>query len=228
VIGDLLILAVASALYPLLLAAVLVMLNAPRPGPLLVGYLIGGLIISISLGVAILIVLDQAHAVGSRAPRTLSPAVNLAAGVLAILIAMLLLRRPRHPRRPRRRRREKPKDPQREPLPQRVLAHGSARKAFGLGIILSLPSLYYLAALRDIAEEHPDWAVRVALILLFNLIQFTLIEVPLVGFLVAPERTALLVTRFNEWLRSHLRQVGAVVALAIGIYLVIKGIRDLE
>ena len=224
--GDVIILAFASAVYPLLLAAVLVMLNAPRPGPLLVGYLVGGAIISIGLGIAIVIVLDQSHAVGHRAPKAFSPAVDLAAGVSGVVIGALLLRRPRQPRL-KRRRRLRPEHSQKDPLPQRVLAHGSALKAFALGLVLSLPSLYYLAALRDIAEDHSEWPVRVGLILIFNAIQFVLIEVPLVGFLVAPDRTAEMVRRFNEWLRTHLRQVGGAIALAIGIYLIAKGIADL-
>ena len=65
------------------------------------------------------------------------------------------------------------------------------------------------------------------LILAFTVVQFTLIEVPLVGYLLAPERTRVRVEDFNRWFATHLRQIGEVIAIAIGIYLVVRGIANL-
>jgi hypothetical protein len=56
--------------------------------------------------------------------------------------------------------------------------------------------------------------------LLFNAIMFLLVEVPLVGYLISPEGTRARVERFHTWLGEHAR----IVAGAVGVYLVIKGI----
>jgi hypothetical protein len=94
-------------------------------------------------------------------------------------------------------------------------------------MVFSLPSFYYLAALEQIAERYHTSATAFGLVLAFNVIQFALIEVPLVGYLFAPERTRVLVGVFDRWFGSHLRQIGEVIALAIGIYLIVRGIVDL-
>ena len=39
-----------------------------------------------------------------------------------------------------------------------------------------------------------------------------MVELPLVGYLVAPERTCVTVEDFNRWFGTHLRQIGEVVA----------------
>jgi hypothetical protein len=53
---------------------------------------------------------------------------------------------------------------------------------------------------------------------------FTFVELPLVGFLVAPETTRVRVNAFQAWLRRNGRRVGAYVALAFGTYLVVRGV----
>ena len=64
----------------------------------------------------------------------------------------------------------------------------------------------------------------VALLLGFYVIMFALIEVPLVGYLVAPAWTEQATRRFNSWLRVNASRL-AVGALAIaGVFLVISGI----
>jgi len=57
---QLLFLALEAALYPTLLAAVVILLAGPRPRPLLAAYLAGGLTISIALGLVIVFALEGA------------------------------------------------------------------------------------------------------------------------------------------------------------------------
>jgi len=133
-------LAVASAFYPLLLAAVLLMLDTERPAPLLAAYLAGGVIVSVGLGVAILFALDRSGATSSSHQGTVSPAVDIAVGVLAVLVGLAMAtgwdRRLRG-------KREKPaKTPPKEPWSSRVLSRGSPALAFVVGMVFSLPSFY--------------------------------------------------------------------------------------
>ena len=75
------------------------------------------------------------------------------------------------------------------------------RLAFVAGIILCVfPGFFPLIALKDIAQLDYSVAATVVVLFAFYVVMFTLIEVPLVGFLTAPARTAELTTSFNVWL----------------------------
>jgi hypothetical protein len=50
------------------------------------------------------------------------------------------------------------------------------------------------------------------------------IEVPLIGFIVAPERTEVLSQQLGAWLERNARKLVIVVAALSGAYLLISGI----
>ena len=80
-----------------------------------------------------------------------------------------------------------------------------------------------LLALRELATGGYSAAAAFALIVLFNAIMFTLLEVPLVGYALRPEPTAKLVARLAVWLNANgLRVMGWLIG-AIGIGLVVEG-----
>ena len=60
--------------------------------------------------------------------------------------------------------------------------------AFGL-LIVSLPGAYYLAGLALLAKVGAPAATEVLAVVGFNVIMFALIELPLLGFVLAPKRT---------------------------------------
>ena len=57
-----------------------------------------------------------------------------------------------------------------------------------------------VVALKDIAELDYSFAATFALVLGFYLIMFMFIEIPLLGYVFAPEQTARSTTSFNAWL----------------------------
>jgi hypothetical protein len=228
-------LAFAAALYPTLLAGVIVMLTRPAPRPLLVGFLVGGLLISLTSGLIILFVVNGA--VSTSRQNAASPKIDLIAGILSLLLAVVLwARRDRgrlgrrapnatehtHPAMGHGRESHRPH----ESITTRMLAHGSPKGAFALGLILNLPGIWYLVALKDIAKANDGAVAAVLLILLFNAIMFLLVEVPLIGYLISPEETTARVRRFHGWLGEHARLVATLAALAIGVYLIIKAILE--
>ena len=226
--GNFLLLAIGSALYPLLLGAVIAMLEAPKPFPLLSAYLAGGAIMSVGIGIIILVLVDDTDAFTGSSGSTTRPAADIVLGGLLVVVALLMVTgRDRRLRARRRGGRKTREEPQKESWTRRYLARGPARLTFFVGMALSLPSVYYLSALKDIDTYYGVSATAIGLILIFNAIQFTLIEVPLVGYLVAPDATKRGVGVFNEWLRTHARQIGEVAAGAIGLYLIVRGVIDL-
>ena len=130
--------------------------------------------------------------------------------------ALLDRRRARHPRR-----RPKEAGPS---WAERRLDRANAAVAFAVGAAINLPGPFYVLALGEIASGPYDTLTSLGLILLFNAIMFLLLEVPLVGYLVRPERTAEQVGRLSIWLNANgLRVMGALIGV-VGVSLVVQGI----
>ncbi len=106
-----------------------------------------------------------------------------------------------------------------------MLSRGTAPIAFVVGIALSLPGAFYLVALKDIAQGQEGFGAQVFAIVVFNLIMFVLVEVPLLGYSFAPEATTVKVKQLNSWMARHARQIVIAVATAIGLYLIARGAR---
>src|SRR3954447_124860 len=133
-------LALEAALYPTLLAAVVILLSQPRPRRLLGAYLAGGFITSIGLGLLIVFKLKDSNAV-SGGGSVLSWGGDLALGGLALVVAVALATRADDHLRQRRARRKvangkapKEDSAKKEPWSQRVLARGSVPIVFVAGL----------------------------------------------------------------------------------------------
>jgi hypothetical protein len=211
-------LAIAAAFYPVLLAGVLLILTRAEPRGLLLAFLIGGMLVSLVAGTIILVVLQDTGALSGSSQRTVSPVVDIAVGLLSLGIAVMLWRRRGRPRV------DKGKS-QPEWLSRRMES-GSPLAAFAIGIVLNLPGIYYLAALKQISAGHYATSVDVFLVVAFNLIMFTLVEVPLIWFVTAPDGARRGVTALDTWIHAHSTQIGVVVAAAVGAYLCAKGVGD--
>jgi Sap, sulfolipid-1-addressing protein len=99
----------------------------------------------------------------------------------------------------RRRERKEAKQEKGPPLWQRTLSQGSARMTFVVGALLTLSGGSYLIGLHKIAGQNAGTAATVGMVLLFNLIMLALLELQLLGFLVAPDWTRGAVDHFKEW-----------------------------
>jgi hypothetical protein len=53
---------------------------------------------------------------------------------------------------------------------------------------------------------------------------FSFVEAPLIGYLVARDWTHTQVERFNSWIHEHARHIGGYIGVAIGLYLLARGI----
>jgi Sap, sulfolipid-1-addressing protein len=200
---------------PTLLAATTVMLLLPNPKALMAGYLLGAMITSVSLGVLIVFEL-QDSAVVDTAKRTLNPAADLVIGALLLLVAYVLASgRPR---------RSAPTEDKAPPRWQRALRNGSPRTTFVVGVCLTLPGASYLAALTSIVKLDPGDAQSVLLVVLVNVIMLALIEVPLIGYAVAPDRTTRTVERVKDWFRRNGRRSAVIGAALIGGLLVARAV----
>jgi len=210
-----------AALNPTLLGATTVMLLLDHPRRLLFGYLLGALMTSITLGLVIVFALDgSAH----TAQHTLSPSLDLALGGILIVVSYATARSERPEMSERRRRKQEAKEKKGPPLWQRTLNRGSAWTTFVVGALLTLPGASYLIGLHRIADQDASTAASVAMVVGFNLIMLAILELPLIGFLVAPDWTRDTVERFRQWFSRNARRLASRVALVIGVLLIVRGL----
>ena len=225
------VLALTAALNPTLLGATTVMLLLDHPKRLLLGYLLGALMTSITLGYVIVFALDGSSSATSSGKTAISPATDLALGGLLLVIAYVI-RPGREPRTEgrlaeRRRRRSEAKAAKGPPRWQQALSNGTARTTFVVGALLTLPGASYLLGLQHIADADESTAATIGMILLFNAIMLILLEGPLVAFTVAPEWTPDAIDRFKSWFNANSRKFGFRLAAGIGLLLIVKGLIEL-
>ena len=221
--GQVILLSLTASLNPTLVAATTVMLLLERPSRLMIGYLLGAYMTSITLGLVIVFSLSNSSTTNTT-ENTLSPAIDIALGGLALAAAFILYtgRYERHRETRRTRKAEKPdKGP---PRWQRELSKGSARTTFVVGALLTLPGASYLAGLDQIHKLKYSTTVTVLLVIGFNLVMLWLLEVPLASFLVAPEWTPRAIERAKLWVSRHAHVFAVRGFAAVGLLLVIKGI----
>ncbi|HEU4392513.1 MAG TPA: GAP family protein [Solirubrobacterales bacterium] len=224
-LGSIFLLALLAMFTPTLLAAVTVMMLLPNPKRLMLGYLLGALTTSISLGLLIVFSLNDSASVNT-AKQTLGPGEDIALGLLALLVAFVLgtgRDAPLQQRRQRRREAREEGDEAKEPWTDRMLGRGSARITFAVGIVLTLPGVSYLTALDRMAKLDIGTLETVLLVVGFCLMQQLLLEVPLLGYAFAPERTQDRVTRFRAWLGRNGRSAAVIVAAVLGGLLLLRG-----
>jgi hypothetical protein len=211
-----------AALNPTLLAAVTVMLTLPNPKRLLLGYLLGAALTSITCGL-LLVFLLPGSSTSSTAKHTISPIIDVALGILMLLIVFRVGRgRDRRRRAWSERRREKAKT---KPPPRwkRQMSKGAARDTFVVGILLSFPGASYVAGMDALHKQHIGTIATVIAVLAFNVIMLLLLELPLLAYALWPQATNAGVQRFSDWLKRHGGRVALIAGSVIGIFLVTRG-----
>ncbi|OBC16879.1 hypothetical protein A5784_25465 [Mycobacterium sp. 852013-50091_SCH5140682] len=211
-ITPLLVMAVAVSLEPFRIGMTVVMLNRPRPLLQLLTFLSGGFAMGTAVGVVVLFVLRPA--MGS-AHFTL-PRAQLVAGVIVLVVAAAVgsgLVGPKADREP-------------SQLAQRTrqLLNGHSLWTAGVaGLGIALPSVDYLAALTLIVASGAAAATQVGALLLFNVVAFGLVEIPLICYLVAPDRTRAALSTLHAWLRARHRFEVAALLGTVGCVLLVAG-----
>jgi hypothetical protein len=222
-VGQVILLSLTASLNPTLVAATTVMLLLPSPSKLMAGYLLGALITSITLGLVIVFSLSNSSATNTT-QNTLSPAVDIALGAIALIGAWIVWSGRLERRAERRRARKAAKPDSGPPRWQRELSKGSARTTFVIGALLTLPGASYLAGLHQIHKLRYSTTTTVLLVLGFNLVMLWLLEVPLVSFLAAPDWTPRAVERARLWVSRHAHVFAVRGLTGLGALLIIKGI----
>jgi hypothetical protein len=219
-------LALAAAVFPTLIACVAIMISRPQPRRLLLAFYAGAVLVSVTTGILVLNAFNAGGTVIGNTSSSPNPGTSIVLGLLALVLAWLMVSergrtlmhrwRSRHPRR-----HQKAAGPS---WAERHLGQANAAVAFAVGVAINLPGPFYVLALGEIANGSYSRLASFGLILLFNAIMFTLLEVPLIGYLVRPERTARQVARLSIWLNTNGLRVMGVLVGAVGVSLVVQGV----
>jgi hypothetical protein len=221
---ELALLAIASAFWPILIAVDLIALRTPRPATLLAWFLAAGFLTTIGEGLVIVFLLEGTT-LASPSHRSVGGWGNLIGGVAALVVAYVLRARAARPHE------ELPDSEEggekNVPWAERVVARGGAY-AFAGGVVLNLfPGVFPFIALRNIAAIGYSDAVKVLLVVGFYVCMFALVEVPLLGLLLAPERTEPSVRNLNDWLDRNGKRLAIDVLAVVGLFLLVRGIVQL-
>ncbi len=208
---TILLMAVAISLEPFRIGMTVLMLKRPRPILQLLAFLCGGFVMGLSLGLVVLFVV-RPRLLGS-AHFTL-PRVQIVVGIMALVIAVIVattalrgrLELPRTATRARR------------------LLNGSSLWIAGIaGLGIALPSFDYLAVLAVILASGVTPTTQFGALLMFNVVAFALVEIPLICYLAAPEKTRTLMVALNDWIGSRRRREVAALLAGVGCVLVAAG-----
>jgi hypothetical protein len=215
-VWEIFLLAVGSMFWPLLLAVDVLAFNTDRPVAILGGFLAGGLVTTVAVGSAIVFSLEDTSLVTS-AKRTTNASVDIAVGVVALVAAAVIYRR-------RPELRAQVSTSRSSNRVERLVARGGIL-AFAAGIVANVfPGVLPFVALKDIAELDYSTAETILVIVGFYLVMFTFIEVPIVGYLVAPKRTSAAVVSFNAWLSRNLWTLAWSALALLGTFELVRGV----
>ena len=215
---------------PSLLAAVTVMLLLPSPKRLMAGYLLGAYITSITLGMIIVFAVPHTSTENSS-KHQISPVEDIVIGVLLWALAWVLRSGLDQPLQQRRQVRKQAKleaarqaGKPTQSLPLRLLGKGDPKVTFVVGAVLSFPGVSYLDALDHMRKLAAGTVATVLLVLFFCVMQQIFLELPLLGYVFAPEATQDRVERFKAWMARSGRGAAVAGSAVIGLLLIIRGV----
>jgi hypothetical protein len=207
-------LAVLAALSPTAVLVTAVLLGTANPHRTVLIYLAGAIVMTAIFAAVVFVALRAGHL---QRPQQRDPRYGIRLGLgVAMLLAAVYLRR-RGPRPPEPGKRGKG-------IVSRLLTRPGGKVAFVIGLLVYSPSLTFIAAVQVVATFRTSVIDSVLAIALVIGITVMFVWLPLVLYLIVPEKTGRVLRGFDGWLRSR-GYVLTVAGLAIGgVLLTLDGI----
>jgi Sap, sulfolipid-1-addressing protein len=214
-------LALIAALNPKLLAVDLLLVENRRPRLMFLCLLLGGMGVAIAVGFLDVFVL---HADAVKAQGSASAGLDVALGVPLLIIGLLLATGHLHGRRRAKAPASSEKPAKGEGWAQRVLREPRFAVAILIGAVVGTPGASYITALHQLITGKSSTAVQAIAVVIFTIIEFSLVIVPYVFLELRPEATKVKLKSAQGWLAVHARQLIAWVAIVAGAYMAISGV----
>lgn len=218
-------LAFIAALNVKLLAIDLLLIENRRPREMFLCVLLGGLAVGTTIGLLDVLVF---HLDAISSQKTVSAGVDLGLGLLLLAVGTLLATGRLHGRRkaqaPAGGQPGKPEKEKKDGWSARVLAEPRLGLVMLVGAILGIPGATYLTALHRLVAGKYSNFTQILGVIVFVLIEFLLVIIPLVLLHVRPEGTKAALKGAQEWLLGHALQLMAYTAVILGAYLTVSGL----
>jgi Sap, sulfolipid-1-addressing protein len=241
------VLGLGLAVDPLRLGLVAVVLARQRPIRNLAAFWLGGVVASIGLGLAVLIVfrgvaLTAIEHILSALSDVRSSVVILDGGGLEVTIGALVLllsavlaahqwvrERSGHT--------AAPPAPAQQRAPKTfvrladrsrgMLTHGPVWPSFLVGLGSATPPVECVMVLTVIMASGAAISTQMMAFVVFTFLVLALVEIPLITYLATPRRTEVVMLRLNGWLCAHRRRMFQTLLAITGVVLVVKGVGGL-
>ena len=228
--AEFFVLAFTAAVNPKLLAADLLLIENRRPRAMFLCILLSAMTVALTIGLLDVLVF---HADAINSQKSVSAGVDLALGLLLLTVGALLATGHLHGRRnaPVPARDAQPDQAEKEKKDSwaaRALAQPRLGLALLVGALLGLPGAAYLTALHNLVTGKTSTATQVIAVVVFVLIEFSLIIIPFAFLQFRPEATKALLKNAQAWLLGHARQLMTYTALILGAYLAVSGLVHLS
>jgi hypothetical protein len=204
-IVTVLLMAFAVSFEPFRIGMTVLMLSRPKPALQLLAFLLGGFAMGTTVGLVVLFIFRRIL-LGST--YFTLPRVQILIGLLFLTVAAIVAADA--PRRLGLR-------PAIFVTPAERLMRGESLSVAGIaGLSIALPSVDYLAALAVILASGAAALTQVAALLMFNVVAFALVEIPLLAYILVPNKTATSMATLHNWIRSRSRPEVAILLAAVG------------
>jgi hypothetical protein len=214
-------LAFVAALNPKLLAVDLLLVENRRPRMMFLCLLLGGMGVAIAVGFLDVFVL---HADAVKAQGSASAGLDLALGVPLLIVGLLLVTGHLHGRRRAKAPADSGEPAKGDGWAQRVLREPRFGLAILIGAVVGTPGASYITALHQLITGKSSTAAQAIAVVIFTIIEFSLIIVPYVFLELRPEATKVKLKSAQGWLAVHARQLIAWAAIVAGAYMAISGV----
>jgi hypothetical protein len=212
---ELILLSLASSIWPLLVVVVLAALHTDEPRRILLAFLITGLATCTVIGLLVVKAFQHGRVIGDSGS-SFSAGIYIGAAIAAFLIAAIVRRLPR---------RESSPQPEKSGGWSDRIERSGVKAALLCGVLFNLlPGVFPIVALKDIAQLDITLAEAAVIIFFFYVGMFVLVEVPLFWLFVAPETARARTLAFNAWLGDNKMKVAEWVLEIIGLYLLVRGV----
>lgn len=215
--------AVLAAISPTALLVMAVFLGSDNPRRIAGLYVTGAIVMTVIMAITVLLVLQAA---GLNQPRQHEPryGLRLGLGIVAFLVAALVIRRARRSAAAAGLPRPTVQDKERKPgLIARLTASPRPLTAFLAGVILFAPSTTFIAAVQVIATADADASLVAIAMLIVIVLTALSVWLPLIAYLAWPEATTRRLRNANGWLVANGRMLAVSALLIAGVALTVNG-----
>ena len=215
-------LAFTAALNPKLLAIDLLLIENRRPRAMFLSILAGGIATGVTIGLIDVLVVRADHIRSQGKP---SAAVDLALGLILLVLGASILGGLINRLRAAKARRGRPEQPEKdrkESWATRVLREPHLGLAALIGVVIGLPGAAYISALHNLVAGHYPTATQIVAVFVFIVIEFLLIIIPWLCLELWPAGTAIRLKRAQDWLAGHVAQLAGWICILLGAYLTIS------